>query len=233
MMVTRTFALAGAVMLIPVLAFAQVNATNQGYLVNGPDFSVVTAVGGTVCVRTSDWTPARAAAAKACQQCTPDLCPKPVAAAPVPPKAAPTPPPKAVEPPPRAAPEKLLPQKINFSAEALFDFDKAVLKPEGKAMLDDLVRTLQGAKYEVIIATGHADRFGSVAYNQKLSERRANAVRDYLAAREIPLNRISATGKGKSQPVTKPDECKGPKSAKVIACLQPDRRVDVEVNGTK
>lgn len=232
MIVTRTFALAGAVMLIPVLAFAQVNATNQGYLVNGPDFSVVTAVGGTVCVRTSDWTPARAAAAKACQQCTPDLCPKPVAAAPVPPKAAPTPP-KAVEPPPRAAPEKLLPQKINFSAEALFDFDKAVLKPEGKAMLDDLVRTLQGAKYEVIIATGHADRFGSVAYNQKLSERRANAVRDYLAAREIPLNRISATGKGKSQPVTKPDECKGPKSAKVIACLQPDRRVDVEVNGTK
>jgi OOP family OmpA-OmpF porin len=219
-------------MLIPVLAFAQVNATNQGYLVNGPDFSVVTAVGGTVCVRTSDWTPARAAAAKACQQCTPDLCPKPVAAAPVPPKAAPTPPPKAVEPP-RAAPEKLLPQKINFSAEALFDFDKAVLKPEGKAMLDDLVRTLQGAKYEVIIATGHADRFGSVAYNQKLSERRANAVRDYLAAREIPLNRISATGKGKSQPVTKPDECKGPKSTKVIACLQSDRRVDVEVNGTK
>ena len=233
MMIRRTFALAGAVMLIPVLAFAQVNATNQGYLVNGPDFSVVTAVGGTVCVRTSDWTPARAAAAKACQQCTPDLCPKPVAAAPVPPKAAPTSPPKAVEPPPRAAPEKLLPQKINFSAEALFDFDKAVLKPEGKAMLDDLVRTLQGAKYEVIIATGHADRFGSVAYNQKLSERRANAVRDYLAAREIPLNRISATGKGKSQPVTKPDECKGPKSAKVIACLQPDRRVDVEVNGTK
>ena len=233
MMIRRTFALAGAVMLIPVLAFAQVNATNQGYLVNGPDFSVVTAVGGTVCVRTSDWTPARAAAAKACQQCTPDLCPKPVAAAPVPPKAAPTPPPKAVEPPPRAAPEKLLPQKINFSAEALFDFDKAVLKPEGKAMLDDLVRTLQGAKYEVIIATGHADRFGSVAYNQKLSERRANAVRDYLAAREIPLNRISATGKGKSQPVTKPDECKGPKSPQVSACLQPDRRVDVEVNGTK
>ena len=233
MMIRRTFALAGAVMLIPVLAFAQANATNQGYLVNGPDFSVVTAVGGTVCVRTSDWTPARAAAAKACQQCTPDLCPKPVAAAPVPPKAAPTSPPKAVEPPPRAAPEKLLPQKINFSAEALFDFDKAVLKPEGKAMLDDLVRTLQGAKYEVIIATGHADRFGSVAYNQKLSERRANAVRDYLAAREIPLNRISATGKGKSQPVTKPDECKGPKSPQVIACLQPDRRVDVEVTGTK
>ena len=231
MIATRTLALAGAAMLFPVLAIAQVNATNQGYLVNGPDFNVVTAVGGTVCVRTSDWTPARAAAAKACSQCTPDLCPKPVAAAPAP-KAAP---PAPVQPaaPPKPAPEKMLPQKINFSADALFDFDKAVLKPEGKAMLDELVRTLQGAKYEVIIATGHADRFGTVAYNQKLSERRANAVKDYLASKEIPLNRISASGKGKSQPVTKPGECKGPKSPKVIACLQPDRRVDVEVTGTK
>jgi OmpA-OmpF porin, OOP family len=231
MIATRTLALAGAAMLFPVLAMAQVNATNQGYLVNGPDFSVVTAVGGTVCVRTSDWTPARAAAAKACQQCTPDLCPKPVAAAPAP-KAAP-PAPAQPAAPARPAPEKMLPQKINFSADALFDFDKAVLKPEGKAMLDELVRTLQGAKYEVIVATGHADRFGTVEYNQKLSERRADAVKHYLAAKEIPLNKISASGKGKSQPVTKPGECKGPKSPKVIACLQPDRRVDVEVTGTK
>jgi OOP family OmpA-OmpF porin len=226
---TRTLVLAGAAMLFPVLALAQVNATNQGYLVNGPDFNVVTAVGGTVCVRTSDWTPARAAAAKACKQCSPDLCPKPVAAAPAP-KAAPPAQPAA---PAKPAPEKMLPQKINFSADALFDFDKAVLKPEGKAMLDELTRTLQGATYEVILATGHADRFGTVQYNQKLSERRANAVRDYLASKEIPLNRISASGKGKSQPVTKPGECKGPKSPKVIACLQPDRRVDVEVTGTK
>ena len=227
----RTFA--GAAMLLPALAMAQVNSTNQGYLVNGPDFSVVTAVGGTVCVRTSDWTPARAAAAKACQQCTPDLCPRPVAAAPAPTAAPPDPAKPAAPPPPKAAPEKMLPQKINFSADALFDFDKAVLKPEGKAMLDELARTLQGAKYEVIIATGHADRFGSVGYNQKLSERRANAVKDYLAGKEIALNKISASGKGKSQPVTKPGECKGPKSPKVIACLQPDRRVDVEVTGTK
>ena len=176
MISTRTLALAGAAMLFPVLAMAQVNSTNQGYLVNGPDFNVVTAVGGTVCVRTSDWTPARAAAAKACQQCTPDLCPKPVAAAPAP-KAAPAP--TKPEASPRAAPEKMLPQKINFSADALFDFDKAVLKPEGKAMLDELARTLQGAKYEVIVATGHADRFGTVEYNQKLSERRADAVKHY------------------------------------------------------
>ena len=232
MNVIRARTLAGAVMLLPAFALGQVNSTNQGYLVTGPDFNVVTAVGGTVCVRTSDWTPARAAAAKACQQCTPDLCPKPVAAVVPPPKAAPTPSPAAAAPA-RKEPEKLLPQKINFSADALFDFNKAVLKPEGKAMLDDLARTLQGAKYEVIIATGHADRFGSASYNQKLSERRADAVRDYLANKEIPLNRISATGKGKSQPVTKPGDCRGPKSSKVIACLQPDRRVDVEVTGSK
>lgn len=232
MNIIRARTLAGAVMLLPAFALGQVNSTNQGYLVIGPDFNVVTAVGGTLCVRTSDWTPARAAAAKACQQCTPDLCPKPVAAVVPPPKAAPTPPPAAAAPA-RKEPEKLLPQKINFSADALFDFNKAVLKPEGKAMLDDLARTLQGAKYEVIIATGHADRFGSASYNQKLSERRAAAVRDYLANKEIPLNRISATGKGKSQPVTKPGDCRGPKSSKVIACLQPDRRVDVEVTGSK
>jgi OOP family OmpA-OmpF porin len=231
MLAIRTLALAGAAMLFPVVAMAQVNATNQGYLVYSPDFNVVTAVGGTVCVRTSDWTPARAAAAKACQQCTPDLCPKPVAAAPAP-KAAP-PAPAQPAAPAKPAPEKMLPQKINFSADALFDFDKAVLKPEGRAMLDELTRTLQGAQYEVIVATGHADRFGTVEYNQKLSERRANSVKEYLASKEIPLNRISASGKGKSQPVTKPGECKGPKSAKVIACLQPDRRVDVEVTGTK
>ena len=231
MIATRTLALTSAAMLFPLLAMAQVNATNQGYLVNSPDFNVVTAVGGTVCVRTSDWTPARAAAAKACQQCTPDLCPKPVAAAPAP-KAAP-PAPAQPAAPAKPAPEKMLPQKINFSADALFDFDKAVLKPEGKAMLDELTRTLQGANYEVIIATGHADRFGTVEYNQKLSERRANAVKEYLASKEIPLNKISASGKGKSQPVTKPGECKGPKSPRVIACLQPDRRVDVEVTGTK
>ena len=229
---TTKMIFAGCVALLPALAMAQVNSTNQGYLVYGADFDVVTAVGGTICVRTSDWTPARAAAAKACQKCTPDLCPKPVAVsqAPAAPPAKPAAPPA---PPPKKAPEKMLPQKINFSADALFDFDKAVLKPEGKAMLDELSRILQGANYEVIVATGHADRFGSVAYNQKLSERRANAVKDYLASKDIPLNKVATSGKGKSQPVTKPGECAGPKSPKVIACLQPDRRVDVEVTGSK
>jgi OOP family OmpA-OmpF porin len=92
---------------------------------------------------------------------------------------------------------------------------------------------LNGATYNTIGATGHTDRFGSDTYNQKLSERRANAVKDYLVSRDIPAGRISADGKGETQPVTKAGDCLGAKSAKVIACLQPDRRVDVEVTGTQ
>ena len=83
-----------------------------------------------------------------------------------------------------------------------------------------------------MIAVGHADRIGSAAYNQKLSEKRAASVKDYLVKKGIPANRVYTEGKGSKQPVTKPGECKGPKSAKVIACLQPDRRVDIEIIGT-
>ena len=125
------------------------------------------------------------------------------------------------------------PQKISFSADALFAFDRSVLKPEGKAMLDGLADQLNGATYDVILVTGHADRFGSAKYNQKLSERRANTVKEYLVFKGIQASRIDAEGKGETQPITKAGDCKGAKSAKVIACLQPDRRVDVEMKGTK
>lgn len=100
-------------------------------------------------------------------------------------------------------------------------------------MLDGLVRELKGAQYDSILVTGHTDRFGKTAYNQRLSERRANAVKDYLVSRDIPANRIKAVGVGKAQPVTKARDCPGGRTPKVFACLQPDRRVDVEVIGTK
>ena len=217
--------LGGAALLLPASTMAQVNGKNQGYLVD-QDFKVVTAVGGTVCVRTSDWTPARAAAAEAGAFCDPDLVAKKTAA--------PAPAPKAAGPAtPKPAPEKLLPQKINFSADALFDFDKADLRPEGNAMLDDLTRVLQGATYEVILAIGHADRIGSAQYNQKLSLRRADAVKKYLVEKGIAPNRVYTDGKGKTQPVTKPADCRMKNRKALIACLQPDRRVDVEVSGTK
>src|SRR6185295_3951058 len=110
----------GVAIMLPLATLAQVNSKNQGYLVD-QDFKVVTAVGGTVCVRTSDWTPARAAAAEAGAFCDPDLQPKKKAAA-APPGPAPVPPPKPQAETAKPAPQKLLPQKINFSADALFDF---------------------------------------------------------------------------------------------------------------
>ena len=234
MISARKIALPAIIFLLPALALAQ-DAKNQGYLLESTG-NIVTAVNAGVCVRTSDWTPARAVA-----QCDPDLVKKP---APPAPKAAPVPPPKP-EPTPRpkpkaappepkkAAPAPLLPQKINFAADALFDFDKADLKPQGKTMLDDLVRMLQSAKYEVILAVGHTDRIGTAAYNQKLSLRRAEAVKQYLVDKGIQASRVHVEGKGKTQPLTKPADCKGMSGKKLIACLQPDRRVDVEVTGAK
>jgi OOP family OmpA-OmpF porin len=211
------------------IGFAQ-DAKNQGYLLD-QNMNIVTSATTGLCVRTSDWTPARAVA-----QCDPDLVKKP---APPAPKAAPAPAPKKEAPKPTAqpkkeAPPKLLPQKINFSADALFDFDKAALRPEGRAMLDELTRLLKGAKYEVILAIGHTDRIGTAAYNQKLSVRRAEAVKKYLTEKGIPPNRVYAEGKGKTQPLTKPSDCmRGLSREQLIACLQRDRRVDVDVTGTK
>lgn len=167
-----------------------------------------------LCWRTGYWTPAMAI-----EECDPDLMPKKAEApAPVAPAAA--------APKPAA-------EKITLAADALFDFDKATLRPEGKAKLDKLSEDVKLIKLEVIIAAGHADRFGTDAYNQKLSEKRAEAVKTYLVAKGVEANRVYAEGKGEKQPVTKPDQCKGPKSKKVIECLQPDRRVEIEVIGTK
>ena len=171
-----------------------------------------------LCWRTGYWTPAMAIA-----ECDPDLVKKAPAATPTTPAAA-TPP--AATPKPAA-------EKVTLAADALFDFNKAVLRPEGKAKLDDVAAKVKDIKLEVIIAVGHADRIGTDAYNQKLSERRAAAVKEYLVSKGIEANRVYTEGKGKKQPVTKPDQCKGPKSKKVIECLQPDRRVEIEVIGTK
>lgn len=210
--------LVAALLGISATAVAQSTDTS-GYLVDGR--GAVAKSGFGLCWRTSQWTPATAIA-----ECDPDLVKK---EAPPAPKAEPAPVPAPVPAPtpkPAAA-------KVTLAADALFDFDKAVLRPEGKAKLDEVATKIKDIKLEVIIAVGHADRFGSVKYNQKLSERRAESVKAYLVSKGIEPNRVYTEGKGKSQPVTKPDQCKGPKSKKVIACLQPDRRVEIEVIGTK
>jgi len=220
--ITRLVMATFAATLIPVTVMAESqDSKNQGYLVDTLSGSIVTS-GTGLCWRDSDWTPARGK-----ELCDPTN--KPVAAV------ASTPTPAVltiVEPALPVA--KASPQKIHFSGDALFAFDKSQLKPAGKKMLDELVHQLDGAAtYETILATGYTDRFGSNKYNQKLSERRAHAVKDYLVSKNVRANRVDAEGKGETQPMTKVGDCQGTRSAKVIACLQPDRRVDIEMKGTK
>ncbi|MBZ0290429.1 MAG: OmpA family protein [Anaerolineae bacterium] len=193
------------------VALAQV-PNNDGYLFDTR--GVVARSGFGLCWKTTRWTPAMAVA-----ECDPDLVKKPAPPAPAP-AAKPTPKPAA--------------QKVTLAADALFDFDKAVLRPEGKAKLDDVTGKLKGMKLEVIIAVGHADRLGSDKYNQKLSEKRAEAVKAYLVGKGVEPNRVYTEGKGEKQPVTG-DKCgKSDKRTKqLVECLQPDRRVEIEVIGTK
>jgi len=124
-------------------------------------------------------------------------------------------------------------EKVVFDAGALFDFDAYQLRPEGRASLDDFVSRLKGTTLGMIRAVGHADRLGSEGHNQILSEDRAEAVKAYLVSKGIEPDRVRAEGRGARQPVTKAGECAGGKNAKVIACLQADRRVGIEVAGTR
>ena len=164
------------------------------------------------CWRDSNWTPATAA--PGCDGAIAAV--PPVAAAPA---AAPAP---AAGPAPAPAPA--VATKVTYAADAFFDFDKSVLKPEGKAKLDDLVSKVKGINLEVIIAVGHTDSVGSDAYNQKLSVRRSEAVKAYLVSKGIEKNRVYTEGKGEKQPVADNKTAEG--RAK-------NRRVEIEVVGTR
>jgi outer membrane protein OmpA-like peptidoglycan-associated protein len=125
------------------------------------------------------------------------------------------------------------PVKITFSADALFDFDKAVLKSEGKQSLDNLMSKLGKVKYDVIVAVGYTDRIGNDDYNKRLSVRRANAVKSYLIKNKgLDPSNIFVDGKGEANPVTG-TTCigKGISKKKLISCLQPDRRVEIKITG--
>jgi len=193
-----------------VSAPVQAQAQPNGY---------VQSSGGTVrsgfglCWRTGYWTPQMATL-----ECDPDLVPKPVAAA------APAPAPAAAAPVAPPPPPKPVIEKVTLKGDTLFDFDKSVVKPEGRQVLDRLADEAKNMDLEVIIAIGHADWTGPAAYNQKLSERRAAAVKAYLVTKGISPNRIYTEGKGETQPVADNKTREG--RAK-------NRRVDVEIVGTR
>ncbi len=197
-------------------AMAQV-VKPEAYLVD--DRAVPARNSTNLCWHTSDWTPA-----KAIYACDPDLVIKPEKAA----KSA------AATAAAAATVAKTAPEKVTLSADTLFDFDRAVLKPEGMRALDNLVSKLTGIKYDLIVAIGYADRIGTEEYNKGLSARRAEAVKNYLVtSKDINPSNIFTDGKGEANPVTG-DSCKGDRKTKgLIDCLQPDRRVEIEVAGTR
>jgi OOP family OmpA-OmpF porin len=181
-----------------------------------------------LCWRDANWTPATAAVG-----CDGAIVAKPMAAAPAPapaPVAAPAMAAPAAKPAapaaaaPAAAPAPAAATKVTYAADAFFDFNKAVLKPEGKAKLDDLTGKIKGINLEVIIAVGHTDSVGGDAYNQKLSVQRSEAVKAYLVSKGIEKNRVYTEGKGEKQPVA--DNKTGEGRAK-------NRRVEIEVVGTR
>jgi OOP family OmpA-OmpF porin len=150
----------------------------------------------------------------------PEPAPKPAPAPAPTPAPVPTP---EVKPTPAPKPKPVA-EKVTFAADVLFDFDKSVVKPDGKSKLDDLAGKIRGINLEVVIAIGHADSIGSDAYNQKLSVRRAESVKAYLVSKGIEPNRVYTEGKGEKQPVADNKTKEG--RAK-------NRRVEIEVIGTR
>ena len=198
-------------------AGAQIKAADGGKVVdnwqNGTGELVWKNGTNELCWRDANWTPATAAegcdGALAAKAAEPAPAPAPGTAAP-----APTP----------VAPVAPTVQKVTYAADAFFDFDKSVLKPEGKAKLDDLSSKVKNINLEVIIAVGHTDSVGSDAYNQKLSVRRAEAVKAYLVSKGIDKSRVYTEGKGEKQPVA---------DNKTAAGRAKNRRVEIEVVGTQ
>jgi OOP family OmpA-OmpF porin len=177
------------------------------------------------CVRTGYWNPSLAA-----EPCDPTpragLPPVPVA------QAQPTPAPLVAAP--LAAPRPVI-EKVTLSSDVLFEFGRATLRDSGKQKLDELAGRIQGANVEEVVAVGHADRIDSEARNQRLSEQRAEAVKVYLVDKGLAPQIVKTEGKGESQPVTDCSKMGAERrtNKKLVECLQPDRRVEIEVFGTR
>ncbi|HCI14362.1 MAG: hypothetical protein A2063_01315 [Gallionellales bacterium GWA2_60_142] len=198
--------------LFSLASIAAAHPSSIGYLYDSQGNVARTGYGG--CVRTSQWAPANAL--PECEGAAPAA--KPAATAP------------AAKATTAAAPSMI---QIELSADESFETNKAELSAEAKAKLSTLAKQLNGLSYDRIVITGHADRSGSAAGNQQLSERRAYAAHNYLVSEGVPSNKMQSRGKGSSQPLTQPGACAKLKSQQLRACLAPDRRVEIRVTGTR
>jgi OmpA-OmpF porin, OOP family len=204
-------------------AHAQAPGRASGYVTFGAQQAVRSDHGA--CLRAGYWTQDAAT-----EECDPQLVVK----------SAPKPEPVAevVTPKPAPVAAKLdtpAPSRATWSTEVLFEFERAELAPEGRKLLDDLAQKLLAMDLESVAATAHADRIGGAAYNERLSARRAETIRSYLADKGLPEKLLHVESKGEREPVTG-ERCNemGPENkqnAKLVACLQPDRRVEIEVAG--
>jgi OOP family OmpA-OmpF porin len=216
-------AIALAVLAGPV--HAQFDPLRPGYLI-AADGQVVSS-GTGLCVHAGTAEPPSS------RQCdmTVVSAASPQVAAPEPPaQVAAAPEVPAPAPPAPSAPPVIA--RVTLDADALFDFDHAELRSDGQQALNDFLGKLQGINAEVIAVLGFTDRIGTDAYNLDLSERRAVSVTSYLEGKGIAADKVRGEGRGNTQPVTKTGECDAGRNAEVIACLQPDRRVEIEVSGT-
>lgn len=195
---------------------------NAGYLRDSSQRAVLSSAGD--CWHTGTWTPADATIVG----CDGVMAKAAAVPAPTPPAEPPPPPPPPVAKPepPLVVPPAPQPvsEKVTFDTDTFFDFDKSILKPEGKSKLTELASRLAGMTVEVVVAVGHTDAIGTDAYNQKLSERRAQAVKDFLLTQNLPADRIYTEGKGEKQPEA---------SNKTKEGRAKNRRVEVEVVGVR
>ncbi len=199
-------------------AFAAGSTTNSDNWRNGHGNLQWKNADGSLCWRDANWTPATAAAG--CDGAIVAPAPAPVA-----PRPAPAPAPVAAAPAPAPAPAPAVAAtKVTYAADAFFDVNKSIIRPEGKAKLDDLVGKIKDINLEVIIAVGHTDSDGSDTANQALSVRRSEAVKAYLTSKGVEKNRVYTEGKGEKQPVAD-NKTKDGKSK--------NRRVEIEVVGTR
>ena len=211
---------ASAAIAAPFAAFAQSNGADNWRSTDGTVWKNGT---NELCWRDANWTPATAN--QACDGALkPAAAPAPAPAPRVAPPAARPAPAPAPAPAPRPAPAapKPVSEKVTFAADAFFDFDKSVLKPEGKKSIDDAIAKMKSIDVEIVIATGHTDSIGTDAYNQKLSERRATSVKEYMVSKGVPAAKVTTLGKGETQPVA---------TNKTKEGRAKNRRVDIEFKG--